>query len=55
MGAPVAATVEYTTLNEDGSFLAASPVGVQTPIDTGVAAEEQGYYTFCLLYTSRCV
>lgn len=46
VGAPVAATVEYTTLNEDGSFLTASPVGVQTPIDTGVAAEEQGYYTF---------
>lgn len=46
VGAPVAATFEYSVLNEDGSFVTEDPTGKQIPIDTGIKSKEQGYYTF---------
>lgn len=45
-GAPVAGTIDFTTINEDGSFLTDDPKGKTWNIDSGVKALEQGYYTF---------
>lgn len=51
VGAPVAATLDFTTVNEDGSFLQSTPAGQTFEISSlaqgsGEVAEEQGYYTF---------
>ncbi len=51
VGAPVAARLEFTTINDDGSFLQANPVGQSNPVSStvhgnGETAQEQGYYTF---------
>lgn len=43
VGAPIAATYEYTLLNPDGSFVTTNPVGQQISVDSGIASQEQGY------------